>query len=350
MISSASLSPLGDALDASLRAEELDVLAAIFGDDCDVDVAQRSTSTSSTSSSSVRIHLPSRARPSVIFEAHLPHDYPSTSPPVLLLTLAGQRPGTLSATDVHEVALSNISALWTPGSVCIFDMVRWLQEQSDLVVDEPDDEAFDDDATADEDVGASGREGTRDDAENGGTEAEGDEDGAGGNVKRAFAPPSYSPLPLLSSSSVSVESSQDTRRKEEVRDRIIHGDVILERKSSFQAHLLPTKDAMDVPYFVSCLLDINKVRNATHNIMAYRISSVHGYAQDCDDDGEDAAGGRLLHLLQLADCKDVVVVVSRWFGGVLLGPSRFALINNAARGLLEREGFIERKEKKKGKK
>lgn len=32
---------------------------------------------------------------------------------------------------------------------------------------------------------------------------------------------------------------------------------------------------------------------------------------------------------------NVIVVVSRWFGGVLLGPSRFRLINNTARQLLE---------------
>ncbi len=39
--------------------------------------------------------------------------------------------------------------------------------------------------------------------------------------------------------------------------------------------------------------------------------------------------------VQAADVWDVVVVVSRWFGGVLLGPQRFALINNTARQLLE---------------
>ena len=31
----------------------------------------------------------------------------------------------------------------------------------------------------------------------------------------------------------------------------------------------------------------------------------------------------------------VLVVVTRWFGGVLLGPSRFKCINNSARSLLE---------------
>ena len=35
-----------------------------------------------------------------------------------------------------------------------------------------------------------------------------------------------------------------------------------------------------------------------------------------------------------------VVVVSRWFGGILLGPDRFKHINNAARSLLNTCGYI----------
>lgn len=65
-------------------------------------------------------------------------------------------------------------------------------------------------------------------------------------------------------------------------------------------------------------------------------------AQDYDDDGEDAAGGRLLHLLQILDVKNTVVVVSRWYGGVKLGPARFTHINNAARLLLEKCGQAEK--------
>jgi len=71
--------------------------------------------------------------------------------------------------------------------------------------------------------------------------------------------------------------------------------------------------------------------------------------QDCDDDGEAAAGGRLLHLLQIVDARDVVVVVSRWYGGILLGPSRFTHINNAARNLLDVCGYIS-KDSAKGRK
>ena len=55
---------------------------------------------------------------------------------------------------------------------------------------------------------------------------------------------------------------------------------------------------------------------------------------DNDDDGEDAAGSRLAHLLELRRETSVLVVVSRWFGGISLGPKRFAHINNVARELL----------------
>ena len=64
------------------------------------------------------------------------------------------------------------------------------------------------------------------------------------------------------------------------------------------------------------------------------------FYQDHDDDGETAAGGRLLRLLVLADARNVVVVVSRWYGGVHLGPARFHVINTAAKVALESLGEI----------
>jgi hypothetical protein len=62
---------------------------------------------------------------------------------------------------------------------------------------------------------------------------------------------------------------------------------------------------------------------------------------DNDDDGESAAGGRLAHLLQILvgscfdhldvgnamqsiqDIEEVLVIVTRYYGGVQLGPDRF---------------------------
>ncbi|TSK53743.1 Protein IMPACT [Bagarius yarrelli] len=44
---------------------------------------------------------------------------------------------------------------------------------------------------------------------------------------------------------------------------------------------------------------------------------------------------------QILDVRNVLVVVSRWYGGILLGPDRFKHINNCARNILVQEGFTE---------
>ncbi|KAI4470192.1 impact-related [Holotrichia oblita] len=92
---------------------------------------------------------------------------------------------------------------------------------------------------------------------------------------------------------------------------------------------------------MNILLENKKIAQATHNISAYRIKTDTGsILQDCDDDGENHAGGRLLHLLQILNVTNVFVVVSRWYGGVQLGPDRFRHINNAARQVLGEAGVI----------
>lgn len=85
---------------------------------------------------------------------------------------------------------------------------------------------------------------------------------------------------------------------------------------------------------------------------------------DNDDDGETAAGGRLAHLLQILvrfslchvydllniynvvlplrqEVSNVLVIVTRYFGGIHLGPDRFKHINQAARNALELGGFLD---------
>ena len=61
--------------------------------------------------------------------------------------------------------------------------------------------------------------------------------------------------------------------------------------------------------------------------------------QDFDDDGETAAGGRLLRQMQMMGVWDVLVVVSRWYGGVKLGPARFGIICGVAREALVEGGW-----------
>ncbi|KAH0517413.1 Protein IMPACT [Microtus ochrogaster] len=121
-----------------------------------------------------------------------------------------------------------------------------------------------------------------------------------------------------------------------------HGVPITDRRSTFQAHVAPVVCPQQVKMVLAKLYENKKIASATHNIYAYRIycEDKQTFLQDCEDDGETAAGGRLLHLMEILNVKNVMVVVSRWYGGILLGPDRFKHINNCARNILVEKNFI----------
>ncbi|KAK0609041.1 Protein IMPACT, partial [Lasiodiplodia hormozganensis] len=90
-------------------------------------------------------------------------------------------------------------------------------------------------------------------------------------------------------------------------------------------------------------------RSATHRIAAWRrpsaqrklsllpasksssSSSSNVVESGHDDDGESHAGKRLARVLEAMGVDAGAVVVARWYGGVMLGPARFAHIENVAR-------------------
>ncbi|KAF3054006.1 eIF2 kinase Gcn2p negative regulator [Didymella keratinophila] len=136
----------------------------------------------------------------------------------------------------------------------------------------------------------------------------------------------------------------------------IVGEPISEKKSVFLARVAPVSSPQQAKQYVQHLLATDKkAAKATHNMTSWRIKGPSDTVfQDCDDDGETAAGSRMLHLMQLMDVWNVMVVVTRWYGGVHLGPDRFRLINTAAREALVLGGFAkdnkDEPSKKKGKK
>eukprot|EP00088_Acartia_fossae_P032957 TRINITY_DN33723_c0_g1_i1.p1 TRINITY_DN33723_c0_g1~~TRINITY_DN33723_c0_g1_i1.p1 ORF type:complete len:278 (-),score=51.39 TRINITY_DN33723_c0_g1_i1:239-1072(-) len=133
---------------------------------------------------------------------------------------------------------------------------------------------------------------------------------------------------------------------------IITGECFEDRKSVFQGHVAIVSSLEQVKAVINKLYENKKIANATHNMYAYRIycEDKKTWLQDCDDDGEDAAGGRMLHLLEILDSKNILVVVSRWYGGIKLGPDRFKLINNSARQVMEQAGLINQEKATKKKK
>jgi len=142
-----------------------------------------------------------------------------------------------------------------------------------------------------------------------------------------------------------AESVPDLEQSNDMLDQEpswVLSDVVTEKKSVFVARAARVSSPLEAKTYLQHLLSTDKkAAKATHNITAWRIQGANDTVyQDCDDDGETAAGSRLLHLMQLMDIWNVMVIVTRWYGGVQLGPDRFRIINSVARDAFTKGGFI----------
>ncbi|KAL9573690.1 hypothetical protein ACKAV7_002234 [Fusarium commune] len=84
------------------------------------------------------------------------------------------------------------------------------------------------------------------------------------------------------------------------------------RITEFIAHVTPVTSPSQANFYLESLLESDKrIRNATHNITAWRIRGEGTGHQQFNDDGETGAGSRLLQLMQSMDLWDSMVVVTR---------------------------------------
>lgn len=101
---------------------------------------------------------------------------------------------------------------------------------------------------------------------------------------------------------------------------IYHGGKgeIVEKKSRFIATTLPVNTEEEALSFVESMR--KKYWDARHNCFAYVIGERNELAR-CSDDGEPqgTAGKPMLDVLLGEEIHNVAVVVTRYFGGVLLG-------------------------------
>lgn len=77
----------------------------------------------------------------------------------------------------------------------------------------------------------------------------------------------------------------------------IQSDPITDRGSTFIGFARECNSVIEAREYVNFLTQDRKIARASHNINSWRIKNGDVLYQDCDDDGETAAGGRLLHLL-----------------------------------------------------
>ncbi|KAL2037733.1 hypothetical protein N7G274_009458 [Stereocaulon virgatum] len=232
----------------------------------------------------------------VSLRVSFPHDYPESMPQILGTQSTGENSKKGSGKYILDLAREILGSVFVSGSVCLFDL---LQDLDLSLSEESNDQSPLQLSGVDQDTG---------------------------------------PIAIATAASLHEDLDEEPQW-------ILSGPVI-EKKSTFIARACAVRSPAQARACIAHLLNTDKrVSKATHNVSAYRIHSAGETTtsevvyQDCDDDGERAARGRLLHLLQVMDVWDLLVVVSRWYGGVKLGPDRFSIINNVAREAIVEGGW-----------
>lgn len=90
-----------------------------------------------------------------------------------------------------------------------------------------------------------------------------------------------------------------------------------EKRSVFIGHARPTKTDEEALEFVRRIKE--KYSDATHNVFAYYLRSGAMARFSDDNEPQGTAGAPVLDVIKKSGCDDCTVVVTRYFGGTLLG-------------------------------
>ena len=94
---------------------------------------------------------------------------------------------------------------------------------------------------------------------------------------------------------------------------------VVEKKSKFIANISCVENVEEAEAKIREIK--KKYYDAKHNCIAYRVIEEGRIIEKASDDGEPSgtAGGPMLNILQKNNLCNLVVVVTRYFGGILLG-------------------------------
>ncbi|KAF3835097.1 hypothetical protein F7725_027655 [Dissostichus mawsoni] len=267
--------------DLLAQIEEVEALSSIYGDEwCVIDEASRIFCIKISNDLE-------ESKLTACLQIILPPDYPSAAPPIYQINAAWLRglERTKLANSLEDLYVEHV------GESILYLWVEKIREflveksQSSETVDQP------------ENVNMTTEE-----------EEDDDED-----------------MPDFRSLKLNTENAHlfmDPAKDEEAPP-IKHGNTFTDRRSTFQPHLAPVVTPKQVKMVLETLYENKKLASATHIFMHTGFT----------------ARTKTASCRTILDVRNVMVVVSRWYGGILLGPDRFKHINNCARNILVEEGY-----------
>ena len=123
---------------------------------------------------------------------------------------------------------------------------------------------------------------------------------------------------------------------------------LVEKKSKFIANLFYIESREEAEDIIK--MQKKKYYDARHNCYAFRVLGEDGIIEKSSDDGEPSgtAGAPMLNILSKMEITNVLVIVTRYFGGILLGTGGLVkAYSNSTKLALEKaeismleEGFV----------
>ena len=101
-------------------------------------------------------------------------------------------------------------------------------------------------------------------------------------------------------------------------------NVLTDRGSKYAASGGQVQSRAEAQAFIKTLKQGKKFAKATHNTWAVLLDD--GPLKN--DDGESGAGMVIVRMLERAELRNHIIVVTRWYGGVKLGGDRFRRVQD----------------------
>lgn len=109
------------------------------------------------------------------------------------------------------------------------------------------------------------------------------------------------------------------------------GVVLSDRGSRYAVSGAEVTSRAEVDRVLAQLKTDRSYAKATHNTWAALLPTGALKA----DDGESGAGMVILRMLEQAELRDHIIIVTRWYGGKKLGGDRFRRVQDAVRAYLD---------------
>lgn len=112
------------------------------------------------------------------------------------------------------------------------------------------------------------------------------------------------------------------------------------KKSRFLASVEPVRSEDEAQEFIETIS--REHRNAIHNVFAYSVGFGEEFLRQSDDGEPSGTAGRpVLEVIRREGLRNVAVVVTRYFGGILLGaPGLVRAYGEAAKAGIESAGIV----------